>query len=124
MQASWSPNSSQQSVLNAAARLIAYLPPYSNICAHMINDLCWLPILAPTRYKVLLFLLSLSRTLAPKYLCDLMCKPLSVAPLNHFTLLMDLILVFPGHILRYASAGLLLQWVPHFGVTLVLQSGV
>ena len=54
-----------QYVLNAAARMIARLPPYSHISDCMINELHWLPILARVRYKVLLlesWLLSHNRT--------------------------------------------------------------
>src|SRR6218665_2244364 len=40
-----------QYVLNAAARMIARLPPYSHISDCMINELHWLPILARVRYK-------------------------------------------------------------------------
>ena len=43
-----------QSVLNAAVRMIARLPPYSHISENMINELHWLQILARVRYKVLL----------------------------------------------------------------------
>src|SRR6218665_55137 len=45
---------SVQSVLHAAARMIASLPPYSHISDYMINELHWLPILAWVKYKVLL----------------------------------------------------------------------
>src|SRR6218665_1381203 len=64
-----------QSVLNAAARMIARLPPYSHISDYMINELHWLPILALVRYKVLLVVAKSQQGLAPKYLCELMFKP-------------------------------------------------
>jgi len=63
--------------LIAAARLIARLPPYSHISAYMINDLYWLPILVPIRCKVLILVGKSQKGLAPKYLCELMCKPFS-----------------------------------------------
>jgi len=68
-----------QSVLNAAAGMIARLPPYSRISYYMINDLRWLPILARVRYKVLLLVATRKsrQCLAPNYLCELMSKPLS-----------------------------------------------
>jgi len=64
-----------QSVLNAAARMIARLPPYSHISDYMINELHWLPILARDRYKVPLLVAKSQQGLDPKYLCELMSKP-------------------------------------------------
>src|SRR6218665_1396195 len=64
-----------QSVLNAAARMIARLPPYSHISDYMINKLHWLPILARVRYKVLLLVAKSQQGLSPKYLCELISKP-------------------------------------------------
>jgi len=69
--------SSVQSVLNAAARLIARLPRYSHISTYMTNDLHWLPLSARIKYKILLLVTKSQQGLAPRYLCDLMCKPLS-----------------------------------------------
>jgi|SRR6218665_560177 len=43
----------------------------------MINDLRWLPVLARVRYKVLLLFAKSQQVLAPKYLRELMSKPLS-----------------------------------------------
>src|SRR6218665_1824122 len=62
-------------VLNAAASMIARLPPYSHISDYMINELHWLPILARVRYKVRLLVAKSQQGLAPKYLCELMSKP-------------------------------------------------
>src|SRR6218665_2189053 len=64
-----------QSVLNAAARMLARLQPYSHISDYMINELHWLPIFARVRYKVLLLVAKSQQGLAPKYLCELMSKP-------------------------------------------------
>src|SRR6218665_2840244 len=64
-----------QSVLNAAARMIAHLPPYSHISDYMINELQLLPILARVRYKAILLVAKSQQGLAPKYLCELMSKP-------------------------------------------------
>jgi len=75
---------SPQSVLNAAARLIARLPPYLHISACIINELHWLPILACIRYKVLLLVAKSQQGLVPKYLCELMCKPLSAHSFQPF----------------------------------------
>src|SRR6218665_368482 len=69
--------SPRQTVVNAAARIIARLPPYSHISDYMFKDLHWLPILARVRYKVLLLVAKSQQGLAPKYLCELMSKPLS-----------------------------------------------
>src|SRR6218665_3936577 len=66
-----------QSVLNAAARMIARLPPYSHISDCMINELHWLPVLARVIYKVVLLVAKSQQDLASKYLCELMSKPLS-----------------------------------------------
>src|SRR6218665_1182897 len=60
-----------------AARMIARLPPYSHISDYMIKELHWLPILARVRYKVLLLVAKSQQGLAPRYLCELMSKPLS-----------------------------------------------
>src|SRR6218665_1095983 len=67
-----------QTVLNAAARMFARLPPYSHISDYMFKELHWLPILARVRYKVLLLVTAKSQQgLAPRYLCELVSKPLS-----------------------------------------------
>ena len=69
--------SSLQSVMNSAARLIARLPRYSHISTYMTDVLHWLPVASRIQYKVLLLVLRTQQGLAPKYLCDLMRKPLS-----------------------------------------------
>ena len=69
--------SSLQSVMNSAARLIARLPRYSHISTYMTDVLHWLPVASRIQYKVLLLVLRTQLGLAPKYLCDLMRKPLS-----------------------------------------------
>ena len=50
---------------------------YLHISDYMINELHWLPVLARVRYKVLLVVAKSQQGLAPKYLCELMSKPLS-----------------------------------------------
>ena len=60
-----------ESVLNAAARMIARLPPYSHISDYMISEL------ARARYTVLLLVAKSQQGLVPKYLCELMSKPIS-----------------------------------------------
>ena len=71
-----------QSVLNAAARLIARLPKFAHISTYMSEVLHWLPITLRIRYKIL-FLVSKSQLgLAPKYLSDFMRKPLSATSLR------------------------------------------
>jgi len=69
-----------QTVLNIAARMIARLPPCSHISDYIIKELHWLPILARVRYKVLLLVAKSQQGLAPRYLCELMSKPLSARP--------------------------------------------
>src|SRR6218665_1875716 len=70
---------SKDSACPCAAGMIARLPPYSHISDYMINELHWLPILARDRYKVLLLVAKSQQGLAPKYLCELMCKPPSAS---------------------------------------------
>src|SRR6218665_4064255 len=65
-----------QPVLNAAARIIARLLPYSYISDYMIKDLHWLPFLVRVRYKVLLLVAKSQQGLASKYLCKLTSKTL------------------------------------------------
>ena len=69
--------SSLQSVLNSAARLIARLPHLSHISSYMTDVLHWLPIASRVQFKILLLVSKSQHGLAPKYLCDLMRKPLS-----------------------------------------------
>ena len=114
------------SVLNAAARMIARLPPYSHISDCMINELHWRPILARVRYmyRVLLLVAKSQQGLAPKYLCELMSKPPSARPLVSCALLIILIFLYLGPVLLYPRIGPLLWWVLHYGMTLLLHLGV
>src|SRR6218665_1309536 len=57
-----------QTVLNAAARLIARLPRYSHISYYIKEQLRWLPISTRIEYKVLLIVLKVQLGVAPKYL--------------------------------------------------------
>src|SRR6218665_1504091 len=59
-----------QTVLNAAARLIARLPRYSHISYYIKEHLHWLPISTRIEYKVLLIVLKAQMGVAPKYLRD------------------------------------------------------
>ena len=74
--------SSLQSVLNSAARLIARLPRFSHISTYMTDELHWLPVASRIRYKILLMVSRTQQGRAPKYLCDLMCKPTSAVSLR------------------------------------------
>lgn len=69
--------SSLQSVLNAAARLIGRFPRFSHITSFMTDVLHWLPVPSRIQYKILLLVSRTQQGMAPKYLCDLMRKPLS-----------------------------------------------
>ena len=71
-----------QSVLNAAARLIARLPRFSHISSFMVEELHWLPLSVRIQFKVLILVLKSHLGLAPKYLCDLMLRPLSATSLR------------------------------------------
>ena len=63
--------------MNSAARLIARLPRYSHISTYMTDVLHWLPVASRIQFKVLLLVSKTQTGQAPKYLCDLMHKPLS-----------------------------------------------
>src|SRR5688572_6914766 len=66
-----------QSVLNAAARLIARLPRFSHISTFMAEQLHWLPLSVRIQFKVLIIMLKSQLGLAPKYLCHQILRPLS-----------------------------------------------
>src|SRR5688572_10468314 len=66
-----------QSVLNAAARLIARLPRFSHISSYMLEKLHWLPLTARIQLKVLVLVCRSYSGLAPKYLCCLVRRPIS-----------------------------------------------
>ena len=76
-----------QSVLNAAARLIARLPRFSHISTFMTEDLHWLPLTARIQFKILFLTCKTFLGQAPRYLCDLMRRPISATsgrPLRSF----------------------------------------
>src|SRR6218665_29473 len=110
---------SVQSVLNAAARMTAHLPPYSRISDYMLNELHWLPILTRVRYKVLLLVAKSQQRLAPKYLCELMSKPPSARSSRPCALLIVVIFLYLGPVLLYPRIGPLLWWVLQYGMTLL-----
>ena len=58
-------------------RLIARLPRYSSISTYVTGVLHLLPVASRIQYKLLLLVLRTQQGLAPKYLWDLMHKPLS-----------------------------------------------
>jgi len=66
-----------QSVLNAAARLIARLPRYSHISTFMSDHLHWLPLTARIHFKIILLTYRALLGLAPTYLCDFIRQPIS-----------------------------------------------
>jgi len=68
-----------QSVLNAAARLIARLPRYSHISTFMFEQLHWLPLSARIKFKIIILVFKAQRGLAPKYLADVLLRPLSAS---------------------------------------------
>ena len=109
-----------QSVLNAAARLIARLPRFAHISTYMSEVLHWLPITLRIRYKIVLLVSKSQLGLAPKYLSDLMRKPLSAT--SHRLLRsmdrMDLFVPRTSNVVR------LLLWVPPLGMTFPLYYGL
>src|SRR6218665_968968 len=66
-----------QSVLNAAARLIARLPRFTHISTCMTEVLHWLAIASRIKFKVFLLVSKSQLGLAPSYLTDFMRKPMS-----------------------------------------------
>ena len=66
-----------QSVLNAAARLIARLARFTHISTYMTEILHWFPIAFRIKFKVLLLVSKSQLGLAPSYLTDFMRKPMS-----------------------------------------------
>src|SRR5688572_155496 len=54
-------------------------PCFSHISAFMIEQLHWLPLIARIRFKVLFLISRAFLGQAPRYLCDLIRRPLSVA---------------------------------------------
>src|SRR6218665_1791197 len=71
-----------QTVLNAAARLIARLPRYSHISSYIKEQLHWLPISTRIAYKVLLNVLKAQMGVAPKYRRDTIRLPTSASSLH------------------------------------------
>jgi hypothetical protein len=71
-----------QSVLNAAARLIARLPRFSHISLFMTEQLHWLPLSTRIQFKVLTLVIKSQMGLAPKYLCDQILRPPSATSLR------------------------------------------
>src|SRR5678816_3029665 len=68
-----------QSVLNAAARLVARLPWYSHISTFMFEQLHWLPLSARIKFKIIILVFKAQRGFAPKYLSDVLLRPLSAS---------------------------------------------
>src|SRR6218665_3197774 len=66
-----------QSVLNAAARLIARIPRFSHISTFMTEQLQWLPISARIHFKIIFLVYKAFLVLAPSHLCKLIMRPLS-----------------------------------------------
>src|SRR6218665_3253272 len=71
-----------QTVLNAAARLIARLPRYSHIPSYIKDHLHWLPISTQIECKVMLIVLKAQMGVAPKYLRDTIRLPTSASSLR------------------------------------------
>src|SRR5688572_25418535 len=66
-----------QSVLNAAARLIARLRRFSHISTFVAEQLHWLPLSVRIQFKVLILMLKSQLGVAPKYLChQILCPTL------------------------------------------------
>src|SRR6218665_1892621 len=66
-----------QSVLNAAARLIARIPRFSHISTFMTEQLHWLSLSARIHFKIIFLVYKAFLGLAPSYLGKLIMRPLS-----------------------------------------------
>src|SRR6218665_3167259 len=66
-----------QSVLNAAARLIARIPRFSPISTFITEQLHWLPFSARIHFKIIFLVYKAFLGLAPSHLCKLIMRPLS-----------------------------------------------
>ena len=67
-----------QSILRAAARLVLQLPYRSSVTDLMHQELHWLDVQSPVRYKIGLLVYKCLHGLAPRYLSDF-CVPVQVA---------------------------------------------
>src|SRR6218665_1400042 len=90
----------------------------------MIKELHWLPILARVRYKVLLLVAKSQQGLAPRYLCELMSKPLSARSSRPLRSADCCIFLYLGPVLLHPRTGHLQLWALRFGLILLLHSGV
>jgi len=66
-------------VLNTAARLVARFPRYSHISTYMFDELQWLPLRARIQFKILTLIFKAQRSLAPKYVVDVVFRPHSAS---------------------------------------------
>ena len=103
-----------QSILRAAARLVAGTSRYSAISSYMQNELHWLPLHSRVEYRVLRFVASCLNGLAPAYLtelCVLMSTHASCARLrssSHYALVVPRSRTTLFQKRSFASAGPLL----------------
>ena len=66
-----------QSVLNAAARLIARIPRFYHMSTFMTEKLHWLSLSARIQFKIIFLIYKAFLGLAPSYLSKLIIRPLS-----------------------------------------------
>ena len=78
-------------LIGAPTLLICHLSRISLTTSSLIKELHWLPVLARVRYKILLLVAKSQQGLAPKYLCDLMYKPLSARSFRPLLLIVVII---------------------------------
>lgn len=103
-----------QSVLNAAARLIARLPRFAHISKFMTQQLHWLPLTARIQFKILSLTYRAVLGQAPSYLCELIKRPTSATSdrplrsLGRFDLLVPRSRTATSQHCAYASVGPLL----------------
>ncbi len=119
-----------QSVLNAAARLIARLPRFSHIFTFMTDQLHWLPLTVRIRCKLLFLTYKVLLGQAPKYLCELFLRPVSATSsrplrsLGRFDLLVPWSRTVTAQHHAYASVGpLFWNGLPPLTRSLILAGG-
>ena len=110
-----------QFVLNAAARLIARLPPFSHISTFMAEQLRWLPLSDRIQFKVFILVIKAQCGLAPEYLSDLIPCPISATSLCPRRSSDPLNLFLPHVRTSITQLGMLIE-NPVFGVLFLWQS--
>ena len=105
-----------QSVLDAAARLIARIPRFSHISTFMTEQFHWLPLSARIRFTIIFLVYKTFMSLAPSYLCKLIKRPLYAISDRPLRSLVHNDLLVPRSTTSHLSSVLLLQLVLSCGI--------